>query len=194
MYTELLEAVQYLHQSEIIHRDIKPNNIVVRKRSDGTLSPVLIDFGVSTFCKYGQKIAAHCGTAGYMAPEIFRRSYDHRADVFSCGVVLYEMLSGTSPFGVSNTRARNQAGLVSYKAPVWNSISADARRLAKKCTQQTPDARWSVKEALSMTYVITVCPSLENGETQDELESSTCSSLNSEAYLDLNLNSKVQKL
>jgi CheY-like chemotaxis protein/predicted Ser/Thr protein kinase len=95
-------ALHYAHEREILHRDVKPSNILV----DADWRPHLIDFGLARFVRDAKKVTRarriH-GTFGYIAPERFRGDHgegDARADVFSLGVVLYEMLTGAAPYPV----------------------------------------------------------------------------------------------
>ncbi|MHB9080189.1 MAG: protein kinase domain-containing protein [Pirellulaceae bacterium] len=106
LFVEVCHAVQHAHQKGIIHRDIKPSNTLVALH-DGRPVPKVIDFGVSKalnqqltektlFTAYGQMI----GTPQYMSPEQAEMSgldIDTRSDVYSLGVLLYEMLTGTTP-------------------------------------------------------------------------------------------------
>lgn len=91
---QLISALHYCHQRGIIHRDIKPENILI----DGEKNIRLADFGLSAVLKH-QKLRAGCGTLPYMAPEMLRQEpYDEKADVWSVGVVLYQMLTRRIPF------------------------------------------------------------------------------------------------
>jgi calcium-dependent protein kinase len=95
----VLESIKYLNTRNIMHRDLKLENILVTSANDVKV----IDFGMATGMA-DCKARGLCGTLGYCAPEIFKQeSYDSKVDVFSTGVVLYVLLSGRAPFhGISN--------------------------------------------------------------------------------------------
>jgi len=92
-----------VHASGIIHRDIKPENILLADESpDSKL--VLIDFGNSVRIKPNKKIKRCTGTCFYMAPEVINGRYDHKCDIWSCGVLLFVMIGGYPPFGGNHTK------------------------------------------------------------------------------------------
>ena len=109
LFTKVCEAIQHAHHKGVIHRDIKPSNVLVTLH-DGVPVPKVIDFGIAKatsaeltkktlFTQYAQIL----GTPEYMAPEQAEMSgldIDTRADVYSLGVLLYELLTGTKPFDV----------------------------------------------------------------------------------------------
>ncbi|CAK77788.1 unnamed protein product (macronuclear) [Paramecium tetraurelia] len=101
---QLVEALHYVHSHGILHRDIKPENIILRE--EGIIDQVVLaDFGLADYyrkdCKY---MFTRCGTPGYIAPELLQdKIYDHKVDVYSCGVLFYYLLVGKGPFD-SNTQ------------------------------------------------------------------------------------------
>ncbi len=116
LFIQVCNAVQHAHQKGIIHRDIKPSNVMVTLH-DGKPVPKVIDFGIAkatnqrltektVFTRYAQMI----GTPAYMSPEQAELSdlgVDTRTDIYSLGVLLYELLTGTTPFSEEEIR---QAG------------------------------------------------------------------------------------
>lgn len=88
--------MEYLHSLGVAHRDIKPENILL----DDRLQIKLIDFGLSNLYQGKEKLTTACGSPCYAAPEMLSQAeYDpKKADLWSCGIVLYTMLCGFLPF------------------------------------------------------------------------------------------------
>jgi serine/threonine-protein kinase len=106
----VLEALQFAHEKGIVHRDIKPDNVFLHRGPDGEIVPKIIDFGISKVTAEQQEGLAKTqtgtalGTPYYMSPEQIRgdSDIDHRADLWSAGVMAFEMLTGRRPFTGDN--------------------------------------------------------------------------------------------
>ncbi len=143
---QIAEGLAIAHEKGIVHRDIKPENIMVRK--DGIVQ--IMDFGLaklrasraSRLTKEGSTV----GTAGYMSPEqVQGQETDHRSDIFSLGVLLYELFSGELPFkGVHETAVLYEIVNVD-PAPMSASkpeIDPELDRVVLECLQKEPDERY----------------------------------------------------
>ncbi len=100
IFRQVVEGIKHCHLKNVLHRDIKLDNILL----DGEFSVKICDFGVSRFIKKGNYIREQCGTPAYIAPEIIKdKGYEgFSADLWSLGVLLYVMISGTFPFTADN--------------------------------------------------------------------------------------------
>lgn len=97
IFRQIIAALLYCHRMHICHRDLKPENILLDPK---TLTVKLIDFGMAALQADGRLLSTPCGSPHYAAPEVISsRPYDGKqADVWSCGVILYVMLTGTTPY------------------------------------------------------------------------------------------------
>jgi serine/threonine protein kinase len=140
---QIAEGLSAAHERGIVHRDIKPENIMIRK--DGRVQ--VMDFGlaklrgVSRLTKEGSTV----GTAGYMSPEqVQGLETDHRSDIFSLGVLLFEMLTGQQPFrGVHETAISYE--IVNVDTPPMSSITPDIPpeldAIVLECLEKDPNER-----------------------------------------------------
>jgi len=148
---QLLSAVAYCHSHNIVHRDLKPENLVYdSKKKDSNLK--VIDFGTAKDFKPNQKMNETYGTAYYIAPEILNQNYTEKCDVWSCGVILYILLSGMPPFPGKDDREilrKVKVGKYHFDDAVWMNISDDAKRFIKKMMEIDANKRMSAQEALN---------------------------------------------
>lgn len=151
------EAVHEAHRQGLIHRDLKPGNIMVERLADGTLTPYVLDFGLALDQQAPglTRTGVVMGTVQYMAPEQARgevHAVDRRADVWSLGAVLYELASGVPPFSGSGEAEvllkvmQQEAPPLRLRAP---HIPTDLDTIAMKCLERDPQRRYESARALA---------------------------------------------
>ncbi|MBN1351845.1 protein kinase [candidate division KSB1 bacterium] len=152
-FIQICEALEYLHQRKIVHRDIKPPNIML-ERETGMIK--LVDFGivkpidreVSQVLTSESRIV---GTPNYMSPEqLLNDEIDHRTDIFSLGIVFFEILTGAHPFGdfgISITRA-----ILEKDAPLLSALAPDVNKIfdgvLKKMLEKNVTQRYQAVQAI----------------------------------------------
>lgn len=132
----------YLHARNILHRDIKLDNILL----DGKGQVKIADFGVSKQVRQGEVMREQCGTPAYIAPEIIRdRGYTgFKADLWSAGVVLYALLYGTVPFKANNMQDLHKL-ILSAKYNLKDEITDQAKHLLRSLLEPDPVRRLTIK-------------------------------------------------
>ncbi|OMJ67933.1 hypothetical protein SteCoe_34771 [Stentor coeruleus] len=148
---QALESVAYLHSKNIIHRDIKLENLMLESNEPNALLK-LIDFGTSVIRSSFKDMKNRRGTISYLPPEAFENKYNEKCDIWSIGVIMYILISGKMPFGGRNEeeliRCITRSSLY-IKGPEWAKISPTAIDLLKKLIEPNPDLRISAHEALN---------------------------------------------
>jgi serine/threonine protein kinase len=150
IFKQLITTLQYIHSNNIVHRDIKPDNILLDL--DNTIK--LCDFGVSKIIPQGQLINDSCGTPAFIAPEILmEKDYNpYATDVWSSGVVLYAMVTGFFPFrGINETQLHENILTGIYPKP--NNISEELLDLLTKILNTNPTKRISIDEILKHPWL-----------------------------------------
>jgi serine/threonine-protein kinase len=147
---QLARGLDYAHFRGIIHRDIKPANIMVSMQGDVKL----MDFGIARHERFGDltETGTGLGTPSYMSPEqILGDKLDFRSDIFSVGIVLYQMLTGRKPFVEDEARTVMQKiRLDRYESPKKLSVEVPRKleRIMGRCLQKMPANRYPTTQAL----------------------------------------------
>uniref|UniRef100_A0A2A4K4Q8 MAP/microtubule affinity-regulating kinase 3 n=1 Tax=Heliothis virescens TaxID=7102 RepID=A0A2A4K4Q8_HELVI len=144
-FRQIVSAVQYCHQKRIIHRDLKAENLLL----DGEMNIKIADFGFSNEFTPGAKLDTFCGSPPYAAPELFQgKKYDGpEVDVWSLGVILYTLVSGSLPFDGSTLRELRERVLRGkYRIPFY--MSTDCENLLKKFLVLNPAKRASLESIM----------------------------------------------
>ena len=147
LLSQMLDGLHYLHDEVgIVHRDIKPENFLIY--NDGQRNKVkLIDFGFATYCKEGETMTEQLGTPQYAAPEIFlEKPYTNKVDLWSVGIVLYNMVKGTQPF--SNGEIGNVKEQVLHKEINYSGFkNNELKNLCESLLERDPNQRYSAFQA-----------------------------------------------
>ena len=96
---QILGGLDYMHKQGVIHRDIKPDNILIELKSDSSIAIKISDFGIGCLLVDNIAIKQKCGTPGFACPEAFHgKNFSITSDVYSAGLILFNMLSGKELF------------------------------------------------------------------------------------------------
>ena len=147
---QILEAIDYLHnKAKICHRDIKPENFLVAFTKENRPFIKLIDFGSAQELKMKEKMRGKIGTTIYMAPEILKKlRYNEKVDMWSVGVLLFNMITGCQPFSSDNEEIINSE--IEFNVLENENI----RNLCKDLMEKNPYKRLDSKDALNQAKKI----------------------------------------
>ncbi|XP_029470559.1 serine/threonine-protein kinase MARK2 isoform X6 [Rhinatrema bivittatum] len=144
-FRQIVSAVQYCHQKFIVHRDLKAENLLL----DADMNIKIADFGFSNEFIFGNKLDTFCGSPPYAAPELFQgKKYDGpEVDVWSLGVILYTLVSGSLPFDGQNLKELRERVLRGkYRIPFY--MSTDCENLLKKFLILNPSKRGTLEQIM----------------------------------------------
>ncbi|CAH8387243.1 unnamed protein product [Eruca vesicaria subsp. sativa] len=151
----ILGVVQTCHSLGVMHRDLKPENFLfVDDQEDSPLKA--IDFGLSMFVKPGENFSDVVGSPYYIAPEILNKDYGPEADIWSAGVMIYVLLSGSAPFwGETEEEIFNEVleGELDLSSDPWPQVSESAKDLIRKMLERDPKKRLTAQQVLSHPWI-----------------------------------------
>ena len=147
---QIISAIHYCHNMKIIHRDLKPENILIKKDEDGFYRVKICDFGTSQAFKIGDIQSKIVGSAYYIAPEVIQKKYNSKCDMWSCGVIMFVLLTKKPPFGGKNEitiMERVQIG--KYKEHLLDNYSPYAKELIALLLEKDIKKRINAETALN---------------------------------------------
>uniref|UniRef100_A0A3P9J618 MAP/microtubule affinity-regulating kinase 3 n=1 Tax=Oryzias latipes TaxID=8090 RepID=A0A3P9J618_ORYLA len=149
-FRQIVSAVQYCHQKHIVHRDLKAENLLL----DADMNIKIADFGFSNEFTLGNKLDTFCGSPPYAAPELFQgKKYDGpEVDVWSLGVILYTLVSGSLPFDGQNLKELRERVLRGkYRIPFY--MSTDCENLLKRFLVLNPAKRGTLEQIMKDRWI-----------------------------------------
>jgi serine/threonine protein kinase len=191
---QLRDVLLYLYRLRIVHRDIKPDNVLCEKAEDGSIKMCLADFGLASFAEEERKC---CGTRGYIAPEMFAHSNTSfeesdynliaedllKGDIFSFGMLICTAAIGRNPLLNGNSKINDDTtndgtdliprGITEIDAVKRRSIHI--QELLKWCTARSPSDRCSIMEAADLAWFHTDIRTVGLGDVDDDLRGDSVS-------------------
>src|SRR5687768_14594602 len=163
LLNEISVALDYAHKQGVIHRDIKPGNIILHNKTEditvdkpltNDVEAIITDFGLVRIMNTASQTASGMvsGTPAYMSPEQARGDQtDHRTDIYSLGVVLYEMLAGRVPFEADSTLTVLHMQIHTTPPPIAG-IPEKVQQVIDRALVKNPDDRYQTSRELAMDY------------------------------------------
>jgi calcium-dependent protein kinase len=146
--SSVLKALRYCHQQGVIHRDVKLENLFLQLNPN--LSVKLGDFGSAV---WSQQRGKYVGTLTYLAPEVFTGDYDEKVDIWACGIVLYVLITGHSPYNESDPKKIRKMIKNAELGLEKLCLSKDLQDLLEKMLCPQPKLRISAAEALKHPWL-----------------------------------------
>lgn len=174
LMNQLLHAVFYMHKvAYVAHRDLKPENFLLKERGVPLASNTLkiIDFGIAKKFRPGKSdLKTKAGTAYYVAPEVMQGKYNEKCDVWSCGVIMYILLSGAPPFAGDDddeVMAAVAKGELDFSMTEFRRVSGEAKKLMRSMCNLNVATRYSAEQAVRHPWI--EHPSMSDTNTSEPL-------------------------
>eukprot|EP00534_Pseudo-nitzschia_fraudulenta_P003424 CAMPEP_0201131828 /NCGR_PEP_ID=MMETSP0850-20130426/43972_1 /ASSEMBLY_ACC=CAM_ASM_000622 /TAXON_ID=183588 /ORGANISM="Pseudo-nitzschia fraudulenta, Strain WWA7" /LENGTH=499 /DNA_ID=CAMNT_0047401983 /DNA_START=539 /DNA_END=2038 /DNA_ORIENTATION=+ len=158
--SEMLSAVAFLHSRSICHRDLKLENWVLESGKDVWSPLKLIDFGLSTHYRSGERLTRVVGSSYYVAPEVLKKSYTEACDLWSLGVIVYMLLSGAPPFYGKNDEAIKASivqGEYTFPHELFRDVSDEAMAFVSTLLSYNIEYRYTAAQALTHPWLSSNC-------------------------------------
>ena len=152
---QIFSVLIYLEDHGVAHRDIKPENFLLSSAADDAYLK-FIDFGSSQFYSPGEIMTSKVGTPYYIPPEVLRKSYNYKCDMWSAGVVMYILLCGYPPFGGNTDQEilkKVSVGRFAFPSPEWDDISFEAKDLVEKLLIMDVNRRFDSRQAIAHSWI-----------------------------------------
>ena len=144
---QMLQALSYLHRRGILHRDLKPDNILVTKDEDDLHHIKVVDFGLAVAHNYDSQSESIIGTLAYVAPEVLRsESASKASDLYALGMIMYEILADQYPFNISALTELIESILYFRPRMTVPGIDRSMGSILKKLLQKSPEQRYQTAE------------------------------------------------
>ena len=160
---QILKGLSYIHSHNIIHRDIKLENIMINDIENILINGKIeqfywikiIDFGIAKFTSSNKKEKGMTGTLYYMAPEVIKQNYNYKCDIWSVGIILYILLTGKYPFDSlvkSRIKTKIEDGEFDEENIKYKNSSKELKDLLKHLLNTSPTFRYNAKDALKHDF------------------------------------------
>jgi len=155
---QIANGLNYLHSYGVLHRDLKPDNIMISKDDEKPIIKIM-DFGLSKILTPLEKVTDGFGTLSFVAPEVLvRQPYNNKIDIWSMGIILYYMLTGALPFDDEEDNEEKIAKMIVFNEPnfpdkLFKNKSKELLDIIRLCLLKKPEERISIDEYLKHDWI-----------------------------------------
>ena len=186
---QVISVLAYCHDLGIVHRDLKPENIMLDERKT-ELNIKIADFGTACYLDHNREAHGVIGTSLYMAPEVINSSsYNEKCDMWSCGIVMYLMLTGKTPYSEDldegEIKEVLKTGRLDFSSPDFQQLSWEAKDLIKKMLCTDPLKRISAIGALNHEWFENVYHEKPSENFVERLRTLTSKNIKEKRFLKL---------